>query len=69
MEVYNKPNWFVQTGFNHENDSDDIPSDAFIDKNLNYVEPPTVVNLQFDHENDTEDLPDDPTGSQFIDSN
>ena len=40
-----KPNWFVQTNFNHENDTDDIPSDPFIDKNLNYVEPPSQVNV------------------------
>jgi hypothetical protein len=39
--------------FTHENDTDDIPNDPFIDKTLNYVEPPTEVNLQFNHENDT----------------
>lgn len=57
LEVYNKPNWFVQTSFDHENDTDDVPSDPFIDTNLNYVSPPSEVNVQFNHENDTEDVP------------
>lgn len=42
-----------------------MTNDPFIDKNLNYVEPPSAVNLQFNHENDTEDVPNDP----YIDSN
>ena len=45
LDVYNKPNWFVQMSFDHENDTDDLPSGDFIDKNLNYVEPPQNVNL------------------------
>ena len=56
----------MQTGFNHENDTDDVPEDPFIDTNLNYVAPPSQVNVQvFDHENDTDDLPFD----TYIDKN
>jgi hypothetical protein len=66
---YVEPPTNVNLQFNHENDTEDIGDDPYIDRTLNYVESPTQfiqmrMRNKWDHENDTDDIPtgQDPTG-------